>query len=514
MPPAMPLLSTTNNALTDELCRQFTRLCGWKLEYSAARRVVDAQQAELEEDPRCAWYAEIHDGGRPAGFLRLGRPEPHDERVDFSQAAGLAEALAQILGRLTEATAALVARNKDVSTLLNLGLSIPAQDDLAFSLSQLLKGAAHLTNSRAAAFFLLDPTTSRLQLRGVYQLSKDDIPNAERDLRASPSDLRALADAPITLAAQPGERHPLLPNEMRRALAVAVQSQHVPFGTLWVYDRRDKIYTDRDIQVLQALGAQVAAVLERAALVRGSEIQERLCRDVRTASESQSKGSLQNLPVDPRFEIAARCSSCYELGGDLCEILRISPDRLALVVGDASGNSIPAAMIMAAVRGALHVQSADPGEISALVGRLNNALCGITRSHQFMSLCYGVLDAECRRFTYSNAGHPVPILLRDSQAARLESHGLLLGVIEDAEYLQSTVQLDSGDLLVFYSDGISEAHGANGALFRCEGILEALLPVSTLSAGEILESIWNRVESHLGFDEPGDDRTLLVLRIT
>jgi sigma-B regulation protein RsbU (phosphoserine phosphatase) len=506
--------AVAHHDLVVDLCRHFTHVTGWPLQFSAAQRAHEVQREELEQDPDCRWFTVIGDGSRTNGFLHLRSPGGGAERTEFAEAVGAAETVARLLRRLVEATSQLSSRNKDVSTLLNLGLAIPAQDDLAFALSQLLKAATHLTNSRSAAFFLLDASTSRLKLRAIYQLVRDEVPFAVRELRLSSPDLRALSDAPVVLRAADKSGHPLLPIQMQRAMVVGVQSEYVPFGTLWVYDRRAKEYSQRDMHVLQSIAAQVAAVLERSALLRGDQQQERLCRDVRAASESQNDSNLRDLPVDPRFELAARCTSCYELGGDLCEVIRLSADRTAIAVGDASGNSIPAAMIMSAVRGALLTHPAGEHDVAELLTKVNNGLCRITRSHQFMSLCYGVYNAASRVFTYCNAGHPTPILVRDRKVSLLESHGLLLGVLDDTIYPHSELQLDHGDTLVFYSDGISEAHGgANHELFRSEGIAESVKHSSEGTAREILESIWARVDRHIGDGKLGDDRTLLVLKV-
>jgi sigma-B regulation protein RsbU (phosphoserine phosphatase) len=197
----------------------------------------------------------------------------------------------------------------------------------------------------------------------------------------------------------------------------------------------------------------------------------------------------------------------------LCEVISLSPDRTAIVVGDASGNSIPAAMISSAVRGALQTHPADAHEATGLLSRLNRALCNITRAHQFMSLCYGVYDAVRLSFTYSNAGHPAPLLLRDGQVKPLESHGLLLGVVPEVTYQQSVLDLHPGDLLVLYSDGISEARSSSNELFRSEGIAATILEHPGGTAGEVLEAIWARVDEYMIGGEGADDRTVLVLRV-
>ncbi len=508
----MPTVVAEAPDLISKLCLHFSQIAGWKLQFIPSTRAPREMREQLEKDEGCAWFSELGDSSRTAGFLRLDRHE-HDITGNFVEAVALAESLSLVLGRLAKASSQLNQRNRDVATLLDLGLAIPAQDDLAFSLAQLLKAAVHLTGSWSAAFFLLDPSTERLRLRAIFRLAREDVPEPFRDLRSGSIDLQALADEPVVLKAKTPGDHPLLPAAMRTSLCTAVQSETVPFGTLWVYDRRAKEFSQRDIHVLQSIAAQIAAVLERSALLRGSEQDERVNRDLKAASESQPDSIFRDLPKDPRFELAGRCTSCYELGGDLCEVIPLSPDRTAIAVGDASGNSIPAAMIMSMVRGALRTYPADEPQITDLLFRLNAALCNTTRAHQFMSLCYGVYDAARRTFAFSDAGHPVPLLVRDGQATALESHGLLLGVMPEANYQHSVLELRAGDLIVFYSDGITEARSSAQDLFRWEGISAAILGSTWSSAADVLDTVWRKVDEHVIGGEAADDRTLLVLKV-
>ncbi|HEY3966053.1 MAG TPA: GAF domain-containing SpoIIE family protein phosphatase [Planctomycetaceae bacterium] len=494
------------------LCQRFGQVSGWELHFTPSTASPAEIRAEIERCENCCWITEISDGSRTAGFLHLEQPDAGVLPENFIETKLLAEALARILGRLAQASTQLNQRNLDVATLLDLGLAVPAQDNLAFGLTQLLKAATHLTGSWCAAFFLLDPGAERIRLRAVFHLNRDDVPEPFRELRSGTVDLQALADQPVALQAEDAGGHPLFPAEIKSALCAAVQSETSPFGVLWVYDRRGKAYSRRDIHVLQSIAAQVAALLERSALLRGSELNDRIHRDLKAASETQSDGVLCELPRDPRFELAARCTSCFELGGDLCEVISLSGDQTAIAVGDASGNSIPAAMIMSAVRGALRTHASQECSATELVSRINRALCSITGAHQFMSLCYGVFDAAGRTFTYSNAGHPVPLLIRDNQVQMFESHGLLLGVVPDAPYESSMVELLPGDILVLYSDGITEARSQAQELFRSEGISDCIAGLSHTSAEALLELIWDRVDDHAG-DTDIDDRTLLVLKV-
>lgn len=509
----MTTVATENHDLIPELCRHFSQLTGWRMHFTPLDRAVEEIQAELESRPECCWLAALDDGSRPAGFLHLEPPDETGRTTDFADAANFARTLARLLARLTRADSQLNLRNKDVSLLLNLGLAVPAQDDLAFALTQLLKAAVHLTAARSAAFFLLEPSTECLRLRALYQIERDDVPQSSRNLRTGLVDLNALVEDPVILRADKSAEHALMPRGVRTAVCTAVQSETVPFGTLWVYDRRIREFSQRDVHILQSIAAQVAAVLERSALLRASDQQARITRDLKAASDTQPESTLCELPEDPRYDLAARCTSCYELGGDLCEVISLSSDRTALAVGDASGNSIPAALIMSAVRGALRTHPADRDALTGLVSRLNGALCGLTRAHQFMSLCYGIFDAAERNFTYSNAGHPAPLLVRDGEVQTLESHGLLLGVVPEVNYRRSILELRPGDTLVLYSDGITEARSSTHELFRSEGISSTVLDLKHRSAKEILETIWNRVDEHADGSSGADDRTLLVLKV-
>jgi sigma-B regulation protein RsbU (phosphoserine phosphatase) len=285
-------------------------------------------------------------------------------------------------------------------------------------------------------------------------------------------------------------------------------------GTIWGFDRRVRVPDEREIHVLESIAAQIAAVLERVVLLCESETKHRLQRDLEVASESQTKGMLHGLPAGLPFDVAGACTSRYELGGDLCEVLSIDAEHTVVAVGDASGDSVPAAMVMSAVRGALRaLASVQAGEIvhtERVMERLNRMLCDITPAHQFMSLLVGLLDSFRGVFTYSNAGHPLPILVRDGAATLLHSHGMLLGVLKDSTYDLSAVPLMAGDMLVLYSDGVSEAMDRRRKMFRSEGIIEAVHKHLAKPAREIVQAIWSDLDAHLGDGTP-DDRTLLVI---
>ncbi|MBP7865142.1 MAG: PP2C family protein-serine/threonine phosphatase [Acidobacteria bacterium] len=203
------------------------------------------------------------------------------------------------------------------------------------------------------------------------------------------------------------------------------------------------------------------------------------------------------------------------VGGDYHDVICVDGHRFALCVADVSGKGLSAALLMANVQAVVRslVLSAPP--VETLAGRTNALVCRNTGGEHFVTLFFGVLDTAEHRFRYVNAGHNPPILLRKGRPAlELTEGGLILGVLEDAVYEPGAVDLEPGDLLVMFSDGVTEAWGEGGAEYGTTRLLEtvaACLEGNDTAAG-IRDCILRSVRRHAGPKGPGDDLTLLVLR--
>ncbi|MGE3314118.1 MAG: PP2C family protein-serine/threonine phosphatase [Planctomycetaceae bacterium] len=515
----MPKLTGASPDWISGVCRKFAAATNWPLHFTAvASDDGDQVEARLKSDSDCAWLRAIEDGTHRVGFLHLSLPDREEQDRSFLTVCELAEITADLLARTLSASRSLESRTNEVTTLVEIGLSLPNEKDLIGALNKLLRAAVQLTSFRSSCFYLLDPSAQRLNLRAVSQIEPHQIPVRNRQLSRQPPDLEALSLGRVVLQSDPATRSVLwLPDGMSTGVCVAVQSDSGPLGTLWVYDRRRKDPNDREMHVLHSIAAQIATLLERVVLLRESAVKHRLQQDLRVASESQSQDLIGGLPETCGFEAAAVCSSRHEIGGDMCELVSVSPHRTVIVVGDASGDSIPAAIVMSAVRGALRALCVDCSdsliESDRVVERINRALYTITPSHQFMSLLYGLYDARTRQFTYTNAGHPGPLLMRGEEMMTLKSHGMLLGVTDDATYEKSVLQLEHNDLLVAFSDGVSEAMNHGRKMFRSDGIATVLRRIALLDAPRILQGIWSELELHVDGGSEPDDRTLLVMRV-
>jgi len=235
------------------------------------------------------------------------------------------------------------------------------------------------------------------------------------------------------------------------------------------------------------------------------------------ASESQNIDIVQGVSDELGIDVAAVCNSRYEVGGDLCELIPMGEGRALVAVGDACGKSIPAAMIMASVRGSLRTAASSNRDsierTDVVMQQLNQTLHAIAPTGRFMTLLLGVVDTINGTFCFTSAGHPNPILVRGGQTREIgRSHGLMLGAAEDEIYDRSLIKLQSRDTLVVFSDGISEAMSCDRRLFRSSGIMQAIRGCRSGSPREILESITNNLDSHTDGSDGADDRTLLVLQ--
>lgn len=502
----------------DAVCRQFSEATGWPLRFAAAgtplARDFEARGVRHES----CWSAELGDGLRRLGFLFIELPDDRRSDRSFLGISELAAMVADLAGRYCAASRKLESRSQEVTTLAEIGRTLPNQDNLREAIERLLQAALKLTGYRSAAFFLFNPTSGILRARAEQHSEPRKIPLTSRTLEHSPPDRAALVQGKALLRTDvAASAAHWLPPDCTAACCFRVQSQHGPLGTLWTFDRRTRTPSDREVHVLESIAAQIGAVLERTVLLHESASQQRLQRELKVASENQSFGLPRDSLLDPRVDVAVLCTSHYEVGGDLCEAIPLDARRTLLAVGDAAGDSIPAALVMSLARGALRALAAeidlDAVDVGRLVGRLNAVLHDATPSHLFMSLVLGVIDTARGSFTYCNAGHPLPIVVRNGNVEPMKSHGMLLGVSVETDYEQSTLQVGAGDLLVFYSDGISEARGRGKRMFRSEGILDVVRDCEGQSADEVMSTIMSRLQAHLQGAASGDDRTLLVARL-
>lgn len=246
---------------------------------------------------------------------------------------------------------------------------------------------------------------------------------------------------------------------------------------------------------------------------------EALTQEMATAREIQERLLPSQEPALMGFEVTGASIPSREVGGDYFDFIIRDNDSIGIAIGDVSGKGMPAALLMSNLQASLHGQVIHPSTVSEVVGLVNDLLVASTDSHMFATFFYGLLNTSSGNFTSTNAGHNPPLVLRaDGSMETLNSGGLLLGMLSGQQYKQESVQLDPGDVVVLYTDGITEAVGPGidednvDAMFGEEALEEVVRNSSHLPAVGIKEAILAAVSLHTEGVAQSDDITLVVIR--
>lgn len=217
------------------------------------------------------------------------------------------------------------------------------------------------------------------------------------------------------------------------------------------------------------------------------------------------------LPPFDGFDLAARSESADAVGGDVYDAIPLAPDAVGLMIGDASGHGLPAALEARDVVVGLRMGAARHLKIDATIERLNEILCGSTLSSRFVSLVYGELDRS-GWFDFINAGHPSPLVLTRDGARSLPATGRVLGVSTNATYRIGHAEVPSGGALLLYTDGVTECPSPAGEEFgieRLSGIVQVLIDAP---AEHVVTAVFEALREHAGDERPPDDASIFLAR--
>ena len=247
------------------------------------------------------------------------------------------------------------------------------------------------------------------------------------------------------------------------------------------------------------------------AIERETAEREVEAEELQQARDIQRRLLPKEIPQLPEFAIAGAWEPARIVGGDYYDVIPLSKDKLAICIADVAGKGISAALLMANVQAAVRAFAAKDVPPWRVCAQINSVLCTNTAPEKFVTLFYGVLDARTRMLQYTNAGHPRPMLIRESgKITHLENGGALLGVFPDWKYEDSMVQLARGDLLLLFTDGITEATAPSGEEFGEQRLVLAIETANELSLPDLQTYILGIVKEFCN-SPMGDDATLLMI---
>ncbi len=311
------------------------------------------------------------------------------------------------------------------------------------------------------------------------------------------------------------------------ALLVGISlSRSITFAVHNLYEGTERVMEGDFSHRIQPKGRdQVAALgnsfnrmtenVER--LLQVAKEKERYEAELAIAREIQAQLYPRSVPESQLMSLTALYKPARMVSGDYFDYRRIATHSLALAIGDVAGKGISAALLMATIQSAFRSRLSDCGdgripETAEMVSHLNLHLHANTPPEKYATFFVGIFDEQTSVLTYTNAGHLQPVLVRGDESLRLEVDGMVIGAFPFAKYGTSNIKLLPGDLIVWFTDGISEPENEYGEMFGEERLAELVTKIRDRSNSEIVEEIADAVERWTGTPELQDDMTLLLAR--
>ena len=393
-------------------------------------------------------------------------------------------------------------RGVELEALYDVGLAIASTLDIEELSEEVLLRAVSLLDARRGALYLAEG--SEFALHGSYggkavDRIATDAPEVEALLRSECSTEQSV---------MPGAEH---------LLAISIETEQGRQGVLVVADKESRQgvgpFGSGDRRTLGLFANQAAIAIQNAHLHREALEKQRLEREAELAADIQRRLLPSSVPEIQGYEVAGWNRPARHVGGDYYNFIEAPDERLAFLVADVTGKGMPAALMVSTLHSALHLlidrQSLDPD----LIAGLNKHIWDSSASNKFITLFLGALDSEGGKLSYLSAGHNPALLLRSGgEVVELGAVGMPLGLFERARYSFETVDLEPGDLLCVYSDGITECESPQQEEFGMSGLTELLRKCTSQPLTEIVEAIDGAVLEFAGGSEQGDDQTLVLLR--
>ncbi len=302
--------------------------------------------------------------------------------------------------------------------------------------------------------------------------------------------------------------------ELTRSELVApiISNEHV-IGVFDLESDNLNAYTEDDLEVMQLLTSQVAIIIEKVRLHDEVVEKKRIQAQLEIARSVQLELLPENDPIVPNFDVSAYIFPTEEVSGDYYDWVKVFDDQVGIVVADAVGKGIPAALLMSFLRACLRacVQIGYAPHIA--FSKVSNLLRDSTEENQFITAIYGLLDSTNKTFVFSNAGHNPPLLIKSDGEYRFVEYGdMPLGMFDDVHYHQHFIRFEPGQVMVIYTDGITEATNPNGEEYGAERFAKRVLDCIDMPAKKMIDHIRKGVADFTERKFLDDDGTLFIVK--
>ncbi|MDX1978375.1 MAG: SpoIIE family protein phosphatase [Pseudanabaenaceae cyanobacterium bins.68] len=396
----------------------------------------------------------------------------------------------------------------------NLAYALRSFNNLNQFLELIPLVASTITDTDGAALFLAKGDGLKLEvchcpIEGRHGISSQQIRHAlERVITTSRDRPKSNLDSLVSEA---------LGNQLH-LFATSVVQKNVVVGRLYVFSRAAAYtLTETRQKLLRLVADQTAVALEQHNLAAQLLQKQRQDRELEIGAEIQRQLLPRSNPNIPGLDIAACCHAANRVGGDYYDFIRINhSDRWGIVIGDVMGKGVPAGLIMTMTRGMLRAEVFNGHSPSQILSHLNQAMYeDLEKSHRFLTMFYSEYDPASSCLRYSNAAHLPVLWWRSPKVQGLDTMGALIGLESNSEFEEGRVKLQPGDVLLYYTDGVTEATNQTADRFDEDQLRLCLQHAcqQQYSAQQILEYISHRVQKFIGTTYYQDDMTLVILKV-
>jgi phosphoserine phosphatase RsbU/P len=366
----------------------------------------------------------------------------------------------------------------------------------------------------AAGIYLLDRTGEEIQRMVVYGYEFNTDQDAVLNLGRGATQL--IRETGVAIILRDLAQYPLYINvrgSARSALVAPILSNNRLIGVFTLECNEQDVYTRNDLALFQRFAQQAALSIEKAQLHQALIEKNKLERELSIAREIQRSFLPRNEPPLSGFEVAGINLPSRLVSGDYYDFIKIVEGQWGLVIGDVSGKGIPASLIMASFRASLLAEIRNNYSIRTIMSKVNRLLWESTDANQFVTAFYGVLDESRRILTYCNAGHnPVLLIHQDGSWIKLETGGLILGAFAHSTYQESYLEIRPNDVLLLYTDGVTEIYDHAEEEFGVDRLLELVKSHSQLSAKELTALVQQEILEFASDRTIQDDFTIVILK--
>lgn len=398
--------------------------------------------------------------------------------------------------------------------LYRLGKKLSGKLEVNEVMREIMDSLKQVVSFDAGGVFLVDPEVN--EIRGLYTVGYDPKYDTQLQLKIGQGLLGHVASTgePVIVSDVTKDSRYIDANpETRSEIVVPIKLDDRLVGVVNLESPQINAFTPKSLALINAFASQAAISLERARLHETSLQSKGYEEQLHIAREIQRSFLPAKNPSIAGYDLAGTNISSGQVGGDYFDFIRIVDSHLGTAIGDVSGKGIPAALIMASFRASLIAEIRNNYSIRTICQKVNSLLFESLEPGNYVTAVYGVLDSKNHIFTFSNCGHNLPFILRANDSVEyLREGGPVLGVAQDGVYEERAIVLAPGDMMVFYTDGVTEVFNNKGEEYGLDRLVALVKANRKRSAVELEEIIYKTVSAWASERHLFDDLTMIIIK--